>query len=508
MMDILTDKITSILNDRGIPAKRHVIGVAFEDSGNAEWASKYLRPDTLLSQEELMLYSKLKDSGALQPFLGNPELGATRPILEDDLRNAIESLEASTATIQKQTETLKLQCASLNTQLGLENDAEQQRSRDIARLRKKHEVGRQNTTMAAIELADGLESDFRTATEKSGAESKRILASVSTRLRQDDKALTSLETVMSSIKYRGNDASTIKRTGHLSTMLSDYAAEEIHYRLDRLYLETIQTGPGSGGTDGATSTALEEELESLYPEIAILAEMSTRQQFHEPILRELQNEHSQLRVASQEKLEQALDMLIEMTLSKQDLAKQLEVRESSSELLEQLAALYQHEACSEAVTQPSSRRESLRRRSLQPGLLLAATQTPTAPTVAQPALERLIRRVGIPPESILHPRENRGVSNLHEKRYHMSETLGNLNIAVDGPLVTHLAPLDHASQLFDSSLHANSHYETSLRDLAEEKALLGLEGELRKLHDGVQNLNLDVLHQRDSNQDRLIARWT
>lgn len=93
-------------------------------------------------------YLKIENSGALQPILSNPDLGATRPILEDELRNAIESLEASTATIQKQTETLKFQCANLQKQLGLENNVEQQRSRDIARLQKKHEAGRQNTTMA------------------------------------------------------------------------------------------------------------------------------------------------------------------------------------------------------------------------------------------------------------------------------------------------------------------------------------------------------------------------
>lgn len=156
-----------------------------------------------------------------------------------------------------------------------------------------------------MELADELEADFRTATDNSGVESKRILASLSTLLKQDDKALASLETLMSSIKYRGNDASTVKRTNHLSAILSDYVAEEIHYRLDRLYLETIHAGgSNSDAMDGATSTALEEELESLYPEIEILAEMSTRQQFHEPILRALQNEHDRLRVASQEKLEQ------------------------------------------------------------------------------------------------------------------------------------------------------------------------------------------------------------
>ncbi|OQE13929.1 hypothetical protein PENFLA_c042G03089 [Penicillium flavigenum] len=506
MEDTLTDKLISILKDRDLPVKQEVVE-SFEDDRNVQWASKHLRLDTLLSKDELALYLKLESSGALQPILNNPDFGATRPVLEDELRDAIESLEASTAAIQKQTETLKFQCARINKQLGLENDIEQQRSRDIARLHKKHEAGRHTTTMAATELADELEAGFRSATDKSGAESKRILASLSTRLKQDDKALASLETLMSSIKYRGNDASTVKRTSHLSAMLSDYVAEEIHYRLDRLYLETIHAGGSSSdAVDGTTSTALEEELESLYPEIEILAEMSTRQQFHEPILLELQNEHDKLRMASQEKLEQALDMLIEMTLSKQDLTNQLGVRESSSELLEQLAALYQSEAGSELVTQPSSRRESLRRRSLQPGLLLA--RAATAPVVAQPSLERLLRRVGIPPESILHPREDGGVDDLHEKRYHISETLHNLNIRVNAPLMACLAPLDNASQLLRCSLHANSHYETSLRDPSEVSALSGLEKELMSLQNGVQRLNLDVLHQRDSNQDRLIERWT
>jgi hypothetical protein len=195
-------------------------------------------------------------------------------------------------------------------------------------------------------------------------------------------------------------------------------------------------------------------------------------------------------------------MLIEMTLSKQDLAKQLEVRESSSELLEQLAALYQSEAGSEQI-QPSSRRESLRRRSVQPGLLLAP-RSPVAATPAQPALETLLRRVGLAPESVSG---DRGTHDLHEKRRDMSETLKRLNIAVDAPLLSHLAPLDHASQLLNSSLHTNSHHETSLRDPAAEKDLLGLETELVRLQSGVQKLNMGVLHQRDSIQDQLIARW-
>lgn len=114
---------------------------------------------------------------------------------------------------------------------------------------------------------------------------------------------------MSSIKFNSNDAETVKRTAQLSSVLADYVAEEIHDRLDRLYLEEIEAGETSAVNQASTSSeseslaALEEEIGSLFPEIEALAEMSTRQEFQEPILREIQNEHIQLRVVSHQKLE-------------------------------------------------------------------------------------------------------------------------------------------------------------------------------------------------------------
>lgn len=97
-------------------------------------------------------HAKLENSGALQPILHDPDLGATRPFLERDIRTAIGSLEASTAAVQKQTDTLSKQCEALKKQLRRQESLDQDRSRDIARLRKKHEVGRQNTTIAVMTL--------------------------------------------------------------------------------------------------------------------------------------------------------------------------------------------------------------------------------------------------------------------------------------------------------------------------------------------------------------------
>ena len=251
-------------------------------------------------------YNKLDNFGALQSILRDPELGSTQPFLDDDIRATLKSLEASTANIQRRTESLSRQCEMLKRQSQRQDRMDQDRTRDVARLRKKHEAGRQNTVVVANDLSGDLEAEFQRETDKTGAESKRILSLVSSRLKQNDKTLANLETRVSGIKSHGNNTEGIKTAVDLSTMLADLSAEEIHYRLDRMYLEALQTGkPPSDHTrvDNDTIFALQEELESLCPEIDILAEMSAQQQFHEPILREIHSQHNQLRVSSQQILE-------------------------------------------------------------------------------------------------------------------------------------------------------------------------------------------------------------
>lgn len=53
------DSVLSILKERDIIAKRDVIQSALDESSagleNLEWVSKHLRPETLLSKEELAL---------------------------------------------------------------------------------------------------------------------------------------------------------------------------------------------------------------------------------------------------------------------------------------------------------------------------------------------------------------------------------------------------------------------------------------------------------------------
>lgn len=95
-------------------------------------------------------YSKLEDSGALQTLLANSNLKATRPLVDDDLRRAIETLDASTAAIQRQTNTLASQYESLDRSITSDDELGLRQNRDIARLRQKHTSERQNITAAVV----------------------------------------------------------------------------------------------------------------------------------------------------------------------------------------------------------------------------------------------------------------------------------------------------------------------------------------------------------------------
>lgn len=153
---------------------------------------------------------------------------------------------------------------------------------------------RDSKTLQTRDVAHELEGSLKRETEKATAEGRKILSFIARRLKENDKELTHLESLASEIKSIGNDISAMRHASQLGDILADYVTGELYYRLDRLYLSEIQTAkPDSedlwATTDGAAAATLAEDLESLYLEINVLAQMSASEQFNKPILRELRN---------------------------------------------------------------------------------------------------------------------------------------------------------------------------------------------------------------------------
>ncbi|KAL2002058.1 hypothetical protein VTN02DRAFT_740 [Thermoascus thermophilus] len=511
------EQVIAALRERNISFKQSDIESALNDESlgfaNAQWASEHLGYDTLLSREELTLYSKLESSGTLQALLQNPDLSATRPFLDENIRNAIDSLKASTAAIQKQTEILALQYEDLRKQLRNDKERVLVRSRALAQLKRRHELERQHVNAAADDLAHDLETRLKAGTESAAADRKKALSSIATRLKDDDRKLKILEKLASGIGSSEEDRVVGSRAAELTAKLAGYVAEEIHCRLDRLYMETICAGRG-GSVKGSEHEhepldALEEELESLYPEIGVLAEMSAKQQFSDPILSELRSRHNTLRLISEKRLDYVLEYVTGMTLSIEGIIERLRDCQSYHDTMEVLATAYKSEFDNGPTTQ-SSRRGTLQRDSFQTSWATPRSEKrkSTSPLAESQALEGFLRRLGISLDSVCKPpEEGGGRDSLYEKKLRMLERLHNLEIAADTPLIAQLSSADQAAQLLDSSLHADSSFRISLSDVSQEQKLAALEEELGSIQKGIEGINLDVLYQKDKTQEKFIEKW-
>ena len=121
--------------------------------------------------------------------------------------------------------------------------------------------------------------------------------------------LGALERLASDANATEDNVAAIRRMADLDALFAGYVIEEVQCRLDRTFLEVITDGHSAfdifAGADNEKELAgaLEGELESLFPEIGVLAEMSTRRQFIQPIMRELKIRYDQSCAVSHRKLE-------------------------------------------------------------------------------------------------------------------------------------------------------------------------------------------------------------
>ncbi|PWY93344.1 vacuolar H+/Ca2+ exchanger [Aspergillus sclerotioniger CBS 115572] len=494
------------LKDYEIPFRRDEIQSALSNEADgpkaAKWLTEHLTTDTLLSQEELILYSRLESSGALQGVLANTDTNTSRPLLDDDLRRAIDTLDASTAAIQNQTNILMAQYESLNRCDQSDEDLGLRQDRDIARLQKKHN-----------DLAHALESEMRSVSEQATAEAKRILSSLTARFKEDDKLIAGLERLASGIEITEQDETTAKQASERSAALARYVADEIQCRLDRLYLESLQAGSMETQAEAVpvedeALVALGKELESLYPEIDILAEVSSRQKFAEPMIGELRDHHGKLRMDSHKKLDYVVDIVTKMTLSTEDLIRSLQDRESFCGTLEAIAAAHRSEVGDYLLGQSDPRRETLRRVSAQPiPNSTSAQKRNTAPRDPH-LLATVLRRVGLSLESMLHADDvNEGWKTLQGKRQQLIESLHDHGVAADSPLMADLLPTYQAIRLLSTCLHSDSEFKISLLGLDHQRKLSNLEDDLNRMQRGLTGLDLSVLHRRDRGQNKFVERW-
>lgn len=136
---------------------------------------------------------------------------------------------------------------------------------------------------------------------------KTITPVVTEILNEDDRLLKKAENLASDVQS-GDDGSkaTIERTERMAAMLTGFIAQEVRCRLDRIYLQALSEVPSGDHLDHRDAlhhqTSLQQELESLYSEVKILAEMSVQQEYTGRILQQSKHRYHQSEAASMSKI--------------------------------------------------------------------------------------------------------------------------------------------------------------------------------------------------------------
>lgn len=110
-------------------------------------------------------------------------------------------------------------------------------------------------------------------------------------LRKDDRLLARLDQTAGGVEITNDDERQITTTQILCTKHSAYIADQIRSHLDLIYLETCRLPPDHSVVqdedDGDVELSLVAELDTLYTEVSVVAEMFTAQAFGTPLIETL-----------------------------------------------------------------------------------------------------------------------------------------------------------------------------------------------------------------------------
>ena len=136
------------------------------------------------------------------------------------------------------------------------------------------------------EISRDLSTHYHSYQEEVSKALRAIAPTITELLHEDDRIIHVLEKCESRTPGSGtvpeNDCSL------LAKKLSEFSCEELHCRLDRIYLEHLERyDDNPNNINGALHTQQEQlksDLESLYTEINDVVEMSAFQEFESPLL--------------------------------------------------------------------------------------------------------------------------------------------------------------------------------------------------------------------------------
>ncbi|THW70030.1 hypothetical protein D6D19_08074 [Aureobasidium pullulans] len=505
------NRLLAVLTERGIGLGYDELGWLFESpqykDSMTSWVHEYLSPATLLSLEEHDLHAHILQTN----FKATTSDGMPQPMQETDFENAINTLEASTAAIEKQTAILEAQRNALMKLQALNQEP-------VSTISESDEKkSSQARTKAQLDLETNELTEViqqRVGATKRHAESSLNLLKTSSQrqLDKDDRLLDGLQKVMFKLAPLESSETKLPDSNLLSNALVKLEGKLIKDRTNATYIQTLNNLAGE--TDGIEhddnaqaaqeAYALAEELESLITEVDSVLEMTISRRYRAPIVNALKLSDAQAQLEQQSWLEYVVRTLHELAQKTEDLAS------CTQDTLAYTSAIsHVSDALAQTLPPPS-----------QPPSRLDRKQSVRAPSpkknmnpilhrqgVKDPALEILgYHGIRIPVES---GSDGEDVSQalrsaIFERQSRLHDLQRSTEQSVAAQVAESINMVDGELQNVLGVLYAHSPYATvHLADSKAKDRLEHLDHEIEGLGDGIKRLDVDRL--AEAEQTRLSA---
>ncbi|KAF7198276.1 hypothetical protein HII31_00015 [Pseudocercospora fuligena] len=224
------------LSDRNIDLGEDDVAWAFEGSKTrknaTQWVQEYLQPATLLTKEELAFYERHGID------TNPPSAGYGRPLSEMELETAMDSLEQSTAALERQCEMLEKQKLALK-KLQSQTSSSNTGSHEAISHQTKFAHEKAQLDFDIDDLSSATTNLLRASMKQIESTTGGIPSNIDRLLEKDDRLLDGLQKLLPKLSDSASDIDEAEEVEQLCSTLSLLSIQEIHNRLDRVYKDGI-----------------------------------------------------------------------------------------------------------------------------------------------------------------------------------------------------------------------------------------------------------------------------
>ncbi|KAI4856722.1 hypothetical protein E4T45_01805 [Aureobasidium sp. EXF-8846] len=505
------NRLLAVLTERDIGLGYDDLAWLFDSAQTRDsmmsWVHEYLAPATLLSPEELDMHAYISQTN--YKISQSNEL--SRPLQEPDFESAINSLETSTAAIEKQTAILEVQRDALRKLQYLNREPTSTISEDdekrSSQLRTKAQLD-----LETSELTESIEQRVN-VTRRHAESSLNLLKTSSFRqMDKDDRLLDGLQKVMFKLAPLESSEKRLPDFNALSHALVKLESKIIKDRTNTTYLETLDsladeadsTEHKSSAQAALEAHALAEELESLITEVDSVLDMTISRRYRAPIVNVLKISDAQAELEQQSWLEYVVRTLDELANKTENLASCIQDTLAYTSAVTQVS-----DALAKTLPppiQPSSRpdrkpstRSASPMKAANPILHRQGNKDPAMDILGHYGI-RIQVEAATDPKTVSQTLQ----STVLERQSRLQDLSRSTELSVAAQVAESINLADGELQTLMSALHAYTPYSTvHLTDSKVKQRLEHLDHEIEKLGDSIKRLDVDRLAKAE--QGRLSA---